>query len=354
MRKESLSLLEQLIVTPSPSGFEQPVQRLLREAVSDWVDEVRTDLHGNLIAVKNPGAEPRVMLAGHCDQIGFMVQHITDEGFIRFSAIGGVDATLVPGSRVKIWAEEGPVVGVIGKKPIHLLEPEERNKPEIKINKLWIDIAAEDKDDALKRLQIGDCITFDLQMEKLSDDLVAAPAFDDKAGAFVVMDVLRILRRRKIDCSLHSVSTVQEEIGLRGARTSAFGIDPLVGIAIDVTHASDYPEADKSKTGEIKLGEGPVIAKGANINPTVLKLLVEAAESNDIPYQLEAAPRATGTDANAIQITRCGVAAGLISIPNRYMHTQVEVVSLADLENAALLLAETVARIDQTIDFTPR
>jgi len=354
MRKESLSLLEQLIAAPSPSGFEQPVQRVLREAVSDWADEVRTDLHGNLIAVKNPGAEPRVMLAGHCDQIGFMVQHITDEGFIRFSAIGGVDATLVAGSRVNIWADESPVVGVVGKKPIHLLEPDERNKPEVKINKLWIDIAAKDKEAALKRVQIGDCITFDLQMERLSDDLVAAPAFDDKAGAFVVMEVLRILHRRNIDCSLHSVSTVQEELGLRGARTSAFGIDPLVGIAVDVTFASDYPDADKSKTGEIKLGEGPVIAKGGNINPVVLKLLVEAAESNDIPYQVEAVPRATGTDANAIQITRCGVAAGLISIPNRYMHTQVEVVSLADLENATRLLAEMVASIDESIDFTPK
>ena len=205
MRKESLSLLEQLIATPSPSGFEQPVQRVLQEAVSDWADEVRTDLHGNLIAVKNPGAEPRVMLAGHCDQLGFMVQYITDEGFIRFSAIGGVDATLVPGSRVKIWADKSPVVGVIGKKPIHLLEPEERNKPESKINKLWIDIAAEDRDEALKRVQIGDPITFDLQMEKLSDDLVAAPAVDYKAGAIVVMEVLRIFRRGKIDFSLESV-----------------------------------------------------------------------------------------------------------------------------------------------------
>ncbi len=354
MRKESLAFLESLMTTPSPSGFEQPVQRLVRETVSEWADEVRTDVHGNVIAVKNPGAEPRVMLAGHCDQIGFMVQHITDEGYVHFSAIGGVDTALVPGSRVHIWTKDGPVLGVVGRKAIHLMKPEERKKGEVELNKLWIDIGAKSKKEALKRVQIGDPITFDLRMDRLSGDLVTAPAFDDKSGAFVVMEVLRRLRRRKIDCSLHSVSTVQEEVGLRGATTSAYGINPLVGIAVDVTHASDYPGADKSLTGEVKLGEGPTIARGANINPVVFDLLVQTADDKKIPYQLEAAPRATGTDANVMQISRAGVAAGLVSIPNRYMHTQVEVVSLRDLENAAKLLAETVVRIDEKMDFTPK
>ncbi len=354
MRKESLELLESLLTTPSPSGFEQPVQRVIRDVVGDWADEVHTDVHGNVIAVKNPALEPRVMLAGHCDQIGFMVQYITDEGYVRFSAIGGVDTALVPGARVHIWAKDGPVLGVVGRKAIHLMKPEERKKAEVEINKLWIDIGATDKKAATKRIQIGDPITFALRMDRLSHDLVAAPAFDDKAGAFAVMDALRRLRRRKLNCSLYSVSTVQEELGLRGARTSAYGINPVAGIAVDVTHASDYPDADKSITGEIKLGKGPAISKGANINPVLFELLVQTAEEKKIPYQLEPAPRATGTDANVIQISRAGVAAGLVSIPNRYMHTQVEVVSLRDIENASKLLAETVARIDGTIDFTPQ
>ncbi len=354
MRKESLAFLEALMTTPSPSGFEQPVQRIIRDTVGDWADEVRTDLHGNVIAIKNPDLAPRVMLAGHADQIGFMVQHVTDEGYIHFSAIGGVDAALVPGSRVSIWAAGGPVLGVVGRKPIHLMKAEERNKAEVELNKLWIDIGAGSRDEAFGRVQIGDPITFDLRMDRLSDDLVAGPAFYDKSGAFVVMEVLRILRRRKLGCSLYSVATVQEETGLRGGRTSAYGIDPLVGIAVDVTFASDYPGADKSLIGEIKLGQGPTIARGGNINPVLFDLLVQTAKEKKIPYQIEAAPRATGTDANVIQITRAGVAAGLVSIPNRYMHTQVEVVSLRDITNAARLLAETVARIDETIDFTPQ
>lgn len=353
MRPESLSFLQSLLEAPSPSGFEQPVQQVVRSYAQQWTDEMRTDVHGNVIAAKNPDATPRVMLAGHCDQIGLMVQHITDEGFLNFSAIGGVDVALLPGARVYIHAAGGPVLGVIGRKAIHLMEPEERKKPEIKIRKLWIDIGAADKEAAQKLVEVGDPITFELGMQRLSGDLVAGAGFDDKVGAFVVIEALRLLQDRSLDCALFSVSTVQEELGLRGARTSCFGIEPHIGIAVDLTHASDYPEAEKAVTGEIKLGQGPTIARGANINPVLHRLLVETAQDNDIPYQPEPAPKATGTDANVIQISRTGVAAALISIPNRYMHTPVEVVSLGDLENAAILLAETVARVDDQIDFTP-
>ena len=353
MRAESLAFLEDLLSAPSPSGFEQPVQQIVRDYAKPWADEIRTDVHGNVIAAKNPDAEPRVMLAGHCAQIGLMVQHITDEGFLNFSAIGGVDVALLPGTRVYIHAAGGSVLGVIGRKAIHLLEPEERKKPEIKIHKLWIDIGAENKEAAQKLVQVGDPITFELAMHRLVDDLVAGPGFDDKVGAFVVMETLRLVQDRSLDCALYCVSTVQEELGLRGARTSCFGVDPQVGIAVDVTHASDYPEAEKAVTGEIKLGQGPTIARGANINPVLHQLLLKAAQDNNIPYQPEPAPKATGTDANVMQISRAGVAAALISIPNRYMHTPVEVVSLSDLENAARLLTEVVARIDGQIDFIP-
>ena len=329
------------------------MQQLVRGYVKPWADEIRTDVHGNVIATKNPQARPRVMLAGHCDQIGLMVQHVTDEGFLRFSAIGGIDVPLLPGCRVYIHGADGPVLGVIGRKAVHLLAPEERKKAEVRISKLWIDIGAKDKAEAQKQVEIGDPITFELGMYPLSGDLVAGPGFDDKVGAFVVMEVLRLLADRSLDCGLYCVSTVQEELGLRGARTSSFGIEPHVGIAVDVTHASDYPGAEKAVTGEIKLGEGPAVARGANINPILHRLLLDTAREEEIAYQPEAASRATGTDANAIQVARAGVATALIGIPNRYMHTAVEVVSLGDLENAARLIAETVARIDESLDFTP-
>ncbi len=354
MRKQSLQFLSNLMAVPSPSGFEQPAQQVVREYVADFADEVRTDVHGNVIAAKNPDGFPRVMLAGHCDQIGFMVQYINDNGFINFASIGGVDVAVVPGTRVLIHTKDGPLVGVIGRKPIHLLTPEERTKPKLELKKMWIDIGAKDKKAAEKIVQPGDPITFELGLHHLQGDLVTGAGFDDKVGVFVVMETLRLLADKKIECALFSVATVQEELGLRGAKTSAFGIDPQVGIAVDVTFASDHPEADKTLAGEIKLGSGPVIARGPNINPPLHELIVAAAEAEKIPWQPEPAPRGTGTDANAMQITRAGVAAALVSIPDRYMHTPVEIVSLKDLENAARLLAATIASIKPDTDFIPR
>ena len=353
MTKDSLSFLEVLLAAPSPSGFEQPVQRVVRARAEQFADEVRTDVHGNVIAVKNPGGSPRVMLAGHCDQVGLMIQHITDEGYLKFATIGGIEGVILAGSRVVVHAAKGPVPGVIGRKPIHLLTPEERTKAKTEIEDMFIDIGAKDKKAAQRLVEVGDCATYPLGMDRLDKDAVVAAGFDDKVGSFVVMEVLRRLKDRKIPCALYSVSTVQEELGLRGAQTSAFGIDPLVGIAVDVTHASDYPGIDSAKSGEIKLGGGPTIARGPNINPTLGELLVRTAKTHKVSFQVEPCPRGTGTDANAIQITRAGVAAALVSIPNRYMHTPVEVVSLKDLDAASKLLAETVAKIDDKLDFTP-
>ncbi len=353
MRKQSLQFLSELMSTPSPSGFEQPVQDIVRKYAAPFADEVRTDVHGNVIAAKNPKGTPRVMLAGHCDQIGFMVQYINDEGFINLAAIGGIDVSVVPGIRVMIHAKRGPVAGVVGRTPIHLLSAEERKNPKLELKKMWIDIGAKDKKAAEKLVQPGDPITFELGLQHLEDDLVTGAGFDDKVGVFVVMEALRLLANKKIECALFSVSTVQEELGLRGAKTSAFGVDPLVGIAVDVTFGSDYPSADKTLAGEIKLGSGPVIARGPNINPPLHELIVSAAKAEKIAWQPEPNPRGTGTDANVMQITREGVAAALISIPNRYMHTPVEVVALHDVESTARLLAATVARIRPDMDFIP-
>jgi len=352
VRRESLAFLKQLVTTPSPSGFEQPAQKLVAKQLTGIADEVSTDVHGNVTGALNPDAEPRVMLAGHVDEIGMMVAHISEDGYLHCLAIGGVDVTLVPGQRVHIHGQRGPVQGVVGKKAIHLLTEEERKRVP-KLRDLWVDIGAKDRDDALKVVAVGDPVTFHVPFQELRNDIAVCHGFDDKAGAFVVVETLRRLQGKKLRVGVFGVSTVQEELGLRGARTAAYRIDPHIGVAVDVTHATDFPGIEAKDFGEVKLGSGPVLHRGANINPVLGDLLITTARKKRIPYQVTAEPRATGTDANAIQISRAGVAAGLVSLPNRYMHTPVEAVSLKDLDNAAKLLAEFILALDPSIDLTP-
>lgn len=352
MRKESYEFFKLIVETPSPSGFEQPVQRVVRKRMKPFADSITTDVHGNVVAALNPEGQPRVMLAGHCDQIGMMVKHIDDKGFIFFAAIGGIDQSVLPGTAVVVHTKHGPVDGVIGRKPIHVMKPEERGG-KVEMRELWVDIGTKDRKETERVVSIGDAITFRLSLTHLGQDLVAGPAFDNKCGVWVVMEALRLCATKKIKCALFAVSTVQEELGLRGAKTSCFGIDPQVGIAVDVTHATDYPDIDKRVNGDVKLTGGPAIARGANINPKLEQLLLQTAKAKRIGCQLEGAPGGTGTDANAMQLSRAGVATALVSIPNRYMHTQVEVVSLSDLETSAKLLAETVAKIDRRTNFIP-
>ncbi|MEA3346474.1 MAG: M42 family metallopeptidase [Candidatus Auribacterota bacterium] len=352
MRKESFDFLKRLINTVSPSGFEEEAVRVWRDRTKSFADEVKTDILGNSIAVLNKTGNPKIMLAGHIDEIGFMVKYINKEGYIYFSTIGGVDLHLVPGQRVWVKTKKDKVLGVIGKKPVHLLEEEEKKKV-AKIEQFWIDIGAKDEKEAKAILNVGDSIVPAVGLEILNNDIVVGRGFDDKAGAFVISETLRILSRRRPKVSLYGVATVQEEIGLRGAKASAYGISPDIGIAIDVTFATDFPSMDKKKTGDIKIGKGPVIARGPNINPKIFDLLVEAAKKEKIPYQVEGIPKATGTDANVIQLTKGGVAAGLVSIPNRYMHTQVELINLKDLENASRLLSAFILRLDKDINLVP-
>ena len=353
MQKDCYEFLKSMLETPSVSGFEQPVGRVIRQRMKRYADDITTDVHGNTIVALNPKGSPRVMLAGHYDQIGLMVRYITDEGYLTFATVGGFDLTVLPGSRVTVHTRTGPIEGVIGRKPIHLMKPEERTAPKIDIADLWIDIGAESKAEAAEVVSVSDPITYKLGVTRLGKNCVTSPALDDKVGAYVVMEALRLLADRKPKCALFAVATVQEEIGLRGARTSCFGLDPLVGIAADVCHASDNPGVDKKVHGEKSLGKGPVVERGANINPILCDLLLDTAKKKKIPHQLSASPGATGTDANPIQVSRGSVAAALIGLPNRYMHTQVEVCHLEDLDNAAKLIAETVARIDNKMSFIP-
>jgi len=352
VRKESYEFLKEILETPSPSGFEQPLQRHVRKRMAPFADAIETDVHGNVAVTLNPKGAPAIMLAGHCDQIGMMVKYIDDNGYLFFVPVGGIDPSVVPGSRVVVHSRHGPIDGVIGRKPIHVLKPEERGA-KVELRETWVDVGAKSRKEVEHVIAVGDPITFHLSVTPLGTDRVTAPAFDNKCGVFVVMEALRLCARKKMPCALHAVSTVQEEIGLRGARTSSYDIDPQVGIAVDVTHATDYPDIDKRTIGDIKLGAGPTIVTGPNVNPRLEQLLVKTAKAKRIPFQLEAAPGGTPTDANVMQVSRSGVATALIGIPNRYMHTQVEIVSLTDLTNAAKLIAETVSSISKRTSFIP-
>jgi putative aminopeptidase FrvX len=352
VRKESLAFFKDLLSAPSPSGYEQPAQDVVRAYVRSFADEVRTDVHGNVIAALNPEGKPRVMLAGHCDQIGMMVRYVNDEGFIYFAAIGGIDTAVLSGLRVLIHTAKGAVPGAIGRSAVHILPSGDRSKLP-RIDKLWIDIGAKDKKAAEKLVEIGDPITFDVPVGEFQGDLLVAPGVDDKVGGFVCMEALRLLAGKKLDCAVFSVATVQEEVGLRGAITSSYSVNPDVGIAVDVTHATDYPDSKKSALGDVALGEGPVLDRGCNINPALWRLLVDTAKASKIPVQMLAAPRGTGTDANAIQLSRGGVATALIGIPNRYMHTPSEVISLGDADKAARLIAAVVKKLNSDVSFIP-
>lgn len=352
MESAPLDFLRKLLDTPSPSGYERPIQDVVRRYIADFADEVRTDLHGNVIAAKNPGARLRVMFAGHCDQIGMVVTHVNDNGFLYAQTIGGWDAQQLIGQRMVIWTAAGPLPAVISRKPIHLLTDEER-KQVVKLDDLWLDIGAKTKAEAQELVRVGDPVTLKLGYQEMRNGLANSPAMDNKCGLWVCVEGLRRAAQRKLNVSVYAVSTVAEEIGLRGAQTSAFGIDPQVGIAVDVTHATDCPTIDKKQQGDIALGGGPVIFRGPNMNPVVTERLIKLAADGSIPYQLAASGRAVPNDANALQISRAGVATGLVSIPNRYMHSAVEMISLEDIDKGADLLAAFVTSLSGDEDFTP-
>ena len=345
---------QQVLETPRPSGFEQQIQKAVRGYADGFADEVTTDLHGNVVVSVNPGADLRVMFAGHCDQIGLIVTYIDDNGFIYTNPIGGWDPQQLIGQRMTIHGSRGPIPAVIARKAIHLLEQDER-KQVVKQKDLWLDIGAKDKAEASELVRVGDGVTLELGYQEMRNGLANSPGMDNKTGLWVCIEAAR---RAKLNGGLkvavHAVSTVQEEIGLRGAKTSAFGVDPTVGIAVDVTHATDCPTIDKTQESDIKLGGGPVVYRGPNINPVVFDRLEAAGNKASLPMQWGALGRGASNDGNALQLTRAGVATGIVSIPNRYMHSAVEVIALDDIDKAADLLAEFVLGLEADTDFTPR
>ena len=353
MNESSAKFFEDLLNAPGVSGYEEPVQAVVREYASEFADSMETDSHGNLILCKNPDADIRLMFAGHCDQIGLIVSYIDDNGFIYTQTVGGWDPQQLIGQRMTVWTESGPIDGVIARKAIHLLDEAERKKV-VKTKELWIDIGAADREEAEALVRIGDSVTLRLGMTRLRNNLITAPATDNRTGVWVAVEALRIAANAGVKIGVYAVSTVQEEIGLRGARTAAFSIDPHVGVAIDVTHATDCPKIDRYQQGNIRLGSGPVVVRGPNVNQKVNARLHELASGKSaLPVQASALGRAAPNDSNVIQVNRGGVATGLIGIPNRYMHSAVEVISLDDITNAAILLADFACSIESATEFTP-
>jgi endoglucanase len=355
MSAGATDFLKRLLDSPGPSGFETAPARVWRDEVRAFAEELRVDVHGNSVGVVNPKGAPRLMLAGHIDEIGLQLTHVDDDGFCYFAGIGGWDSQVLVGQRVVVVGRDGPVLGVIGKKPPHLMKKEEFDKVS-QIMDLWIDIGAASRDEALARVRVGDPCVLEATCRELPGNRLVSRSIDNRIGAYVVAEALRLLARdRPKHAAVFAVATTREEIAYTGggARTSAVGIDPQVALVVDVTHSTDWPGADKKQGGDHKLGGGPVFSRGSAVSPVVFDLLVRCAEAERIPYTVQAAPRDTGTDADAIHNALRGIPTGLVSVPNRYMHSPNEMVSLLDVERAARLLAAAARTLTPEMSFVP-
>jgi len=353
---EETGFLERLLDAAGPSGFEVRAARVWREEAEGFAQRVWSDVSGNTVAAVNPEGRPRVMMAGHIDEIGLQVTHIEDDGYLWFDGIGGWDPQVLVGQRVKVLGRDGDVPGVVGKKAIHLMDQEERQKAS-KIKDLWVDVGAASRDEVGKLgVRVGDPMVLDARMVRLAGDRIASRAVDNRIGAYVVLEAARLLAEAAPAAAAFAVATSQEEIGYQGggARTSAWSLEPDVGLVVDVTFSTDVPDISKKEHGEHRVGGGPVITRGSAVHPLVFERLVEAAEAEGIPYTLQASPKATRTDADAIYLVRSGVPTGLVSVPNRYMHSPNEIVSLEDLARTARLLAAFVRRLEPDTDFSAR
>lgn len=351
-----VEFLESLLNAAGPSGFEAGPARIWREEAASFADEVWTDVTGNSIASLNRSGKPRVMMAGHIDEIGLQVTYVDEDGFLFLDEIGGWDPQVLVGQRVRILGRDGPVPGVIGKKPIHLLKKEEREKA-TRTRELWVDVGASGPEEVGDLgIRVGDPMVLDAGVVRLAGDRIASRAVDNRIGAYVVLEALRLLSADPPGAAAFAVATVQEEIAYSGggARSSAFALEPDVALVVDVTFSTDVPDIEKKELGDHRIGGGPVLSRGSANHPVVFDALVEAAEAENIPFTFQAAPRSTRTDADGIHLVRFGVPTGLVSVPNRYMHSPNELVSLGDLERAAQLLAAFVRRLDAEPDFRPR
>ena len=353
MRKESLEFLKALLTAPTPSGHESPGQRLWCQYARRFADEVRTDAYGNAVAVLNPDGDPKIMLDAHVDEIGLIIKYIDEKGFVYVQRIGGVDPALIRGKRVNIHAAGGVVRGVIGAPPFHIQQRGKEPKPP-KLHESYVDIGAKDGKAAKKRVAVGDLITFVDDFELLDRNVAVARGVDDRAGSWVVIEALRMAAtaKQKPKCALFAVSSVQEEVGLKGAEMSVFKVRPDAAIAVDVTIATDVPGIDAKQFGEVNMGDGPCLSLGRENHPVLVDRLRKVAKKKKIKIQTEAFSVSGGTDALAIYSKNGGIPTAVASIPNRYMHTTVEMLDLRDLQQTAELLAAFAADLTKGERFT--
>lgn len=352
MESAAYKFLEALVTTPGPTGSEGPVQNVFVQHLRGYADEIRYLPHGSVAAIRNPKGSPRVILTGHADEVGLAVHHVDDRGFLYVRPLGGFDHMTAVGLTVEVHTAKGTIPGVMGRKPIHLLEPEERTKLG-KIQNAYVDIGATSKKDALAKVAIGDSITYRPGITRLGNDFVSSKSLDNRAGVFCAAEALKRLGRAKSPACVIALSTVGEEIGGDGAFTAAFALEPDVAIAIDVTFATDQPDVSTTETCETKLGAGPSISRGPRLNPAVVSLLEATAKKRRIPYQVELLHGRTGTDGDPIYRSRAGVPIGIVGVPSRYMHSPVETVSLKDLDAIANLLSAFCLSLTAGTSFAP-
>lgn len=360
MRDESRAFLVRLLEAAGPSNYEIEAARVWRREAAQFCASVAADVNGNSIArlrADAPEHAPKVLLSGHIDEIGLIVTHVNDDGTLAFRGIGGWDPQVLVGQRVRVLAHDGALTGVIGRKAIHLMKSDDRDRA-VKLEDLWIDLGVSKRDELGGRVRPGDPAVIDVAPVFLTagdNDLIASRALDNRCCAFIALEALRLLSEGEPPrADVYAAATVQEEITMRGARTVAATVEPDVAIALDVTHASDRPGVAATEVGDHGCGSGAAINRGSVSNETLVNLLVATAEREGLKYTLEASGGCSGTDADALTLTGKGLAGGVVSIPCRYMHSPVEVVSLADLETAAKLLAATIRAIGPETDFVPR
>lgn len=356
MKSAMRDVLTRLLDAPGPSGFETDAAAVWREETESFAERTWTDVYGNTFASIGEGASPTVMMAGHIDEIGLMVHHVDDDGYLWVKSVGGWDPQVLVGQRVELLTRNGPVVGVIGRRAIHLIERDDRDKA-VKMKELWLDIGAESAEEAREMVDLGDTAVIRSDTIHLENGRFAARSIDDRIGAVTVLEALRRAEQKGADCHAVSVATTQEEIGYKsggGASTSTFGLDPDAAVVVDVTHATDHPSVDQTEHGDVELGDGPVLTRGAVVNPVMLERMREAAEAAGIDVQYLAEPASSGTDADSIYTSRAGVATAIVSIPDRYMHSPNQMVSEDDVEAAAELISEFLVRLDDDTEFIPR
>lgn len=349
VKKSDLAFFQRLLSAPGPSSFESKPAAMWREQAGSYGAVIGTDAYGNSFATFKAGAKPRVMLAGHIDEIGLIVSYISEEGLLYFKGVGGWDSQQLVGQRVRILGYKGELLGVIGKKAIHLQEEKDRDKVS-KIEDMWIDIGAKSGEEAGKHVRVGDVAVIEQPLLELLNGRLVSKAIDNRIGAYIVLEAAR-RAAGKAQAEIVAVATVQEEIGGIGAYVASYGLEPDVALAVDVTHATDVPDINKKKHGDVPLGSGPSFTVGSYVHRGVLARLIETAEAAKIPYTLETSPRGTGTDADAIAKNRRGAPTAVVSIPNRYMHSPSEMIDPGDLENVIRLITTFVEGLEADTAF---